>query len=183
MQEMSTTKAAPGELELVRAFVNTRDVDLHEDELASPAALRAWFADRGLVDASARATAADLARARDTREALRALLLANAGSAPDADVAATLDEAARRARLSVRFGGGEARLEPAAAGVDGALGRVLAIVTGAMADGTWARLKACRADDCQWAFYDGTRNGSKVWCDMAVCGNRAKARSYRHRHA
>jgi predicted RNA-binding Zn ribbon-like protein len=67
--------------------------------------------------------------------------------------------------------------------VDGALGALLGTVAAAMADGTWSRLKACRADNCHWAFYDHTRNRSGVWCDMAVCGNRAKVRAYRHRHA
>jgi predicted RNA-binding Zn ribbon-like protein len=51
----------------------------------------------------------------------------------------------------------------------------------AQADGTWPRLKACPADACGWAFYDRSRNHSRTWCDMSVCGNRAKARSYRAR--
>ena len=51
----------------------------------------------------------------------------------------------------------------------------------ARADGTWDRLKVCLADDCQWAYYDRSRNRSSVWCDMRVCGNRAKVRSYRER--
>ena len=78
---------------------------------------------------------------------------------------------------------GQVALEPGAAGVDGALGRLVAIVATAMADGTWSRLKACQADRCGWAFYDHARNRSRRWCSMAVCGNRTKARSYRRRHA
>jgi predicted RNA-binding Zn ribbon-like protein len=50
-----------------------------------------------------------------------------------------------------------------------------------MSDGSWQRVKACRADDCHWAFYDFSRNRSGTWCDMAVCGNREKVRSYRER--
>jgi len=50
-------------------------------------------------------------------------------------------------------------------------------------DGTWARVKACVADDCQWAFYDSSRNRSGRWCDMAVCGNREKVRTYRSRQS
>ena len=46
-----------------------------------------------------------------------------------------------------------------------------------VADGTWSRLKACREDDCHWAFYDRSRNRSGQWCVMAVCGNRNKARA------
>jgi predicted RNA-binding Zn ribbon-like protein len=52
-----------------------------------------------------------------------------------------------------------------------------------MADGSWSRLKACRSDTCQWAFIDNARNRSRQWCDMAVCGNREKARRFRSRHA
>jgi predicted RNA-binding Zn ribbon-like protein len=37
-----------------------------------------------------------------------------------------------------------------------------------------ARLRACPA--CDWLFLDRSRNGSRIWCDMAVCGNRQKAR-------
>jgi predicted RNA-binding Zn ribbon-like protein len=50
-----------------------------------------------------------------------------------------------------------------------------------MADDTWNRLKACRLDNCQWAFYDTSKNRSRTWCSMKVCGNRAKARAYRER--
>jgi predicted RNA-binding Zn ribbon-like protein len=66
--------------------------------------------------------------------------------------------------------------------VAAALGAILAIVYQSMADGTWSRLKACRSDTCQWAFYDTSKNRSAHWCTMAVCGNRAKARAYRRRH-
>jgi predicted RNA-binding Zn ribbon-like protein len=52
-----------------------------------------------------------------------------------------------------------------------------------MAAGTWDRLKACRQETCRWAFYDNTKNRSGVWCTMEVCGNRAKARSYRERQS
>jgi predicted RNA-binding Zn ribbon-like protein len=45
------------------------------------------------------------------------------------------------------------------------------------------RVKICPADDCRWAFHDNSRNGSRQWCSMAVCGNRAKARAHRARQA
>jgi predicted RNA-binding Zn ribbon-like protein len=176
---------APGPLETVRTFVNTLDIDDGVEGLATPAALAGWLGEHGLLDPAAgavRATAADVRRAVELREALRAHLLSHHGE-PLADAAAaTLDAAARRARLTVRFTGpDETRLEPAAGGVDGALGRLLAIVAQAIADGTWQRLKACPADTCQWAFYDASRNRSAVWCDMRVCGNRAKVRGFRAR--
>jgi predicted RNA-binding Zn ribbon-like protein len=172
--------AAPGALELVRSFVNTREVEDGTDELADPTALAAWLGDRGLMRART-ASRSDLEQARRLREALRVLLLANNGISTRAEAAAVLDRAARRAGLGVRFRAGTGRLESTAGGVDGALGRLLAAVAAAMLDGTWSRLKACRADDCQWAFYDHARNRSRTWCSMAVCGNRAKARAYRSR--
>ena len=72
------------------------------------------------------------------------------------------------------------RLPP---GVTGALGRVIIAVHDAVADGSWQRLKACRARDCEWAFIDTAKNQSRAWCSMRSCGNREKARAYRRRHA
>jgi predicted RNA-binding Zn ribbon-like protein len=129
------------------------------------------------------ATAADLAEALELREALRRLLIANNGgprSAADVDV---LDRMALRAGLRLRFGSAPMRvmLEPAAAGVAGALGRLVAVAAEAVNDGSWSRLKACAEHTCQWAFYDRTKNHSGHWCQMMVCGNRSKARQFRQR--
>ncbi len=44
-----------------------------------------------------------------------------------------------------------------------------------------ARVRECADDSCGWLFMDMSRNGSRRWCDMADCGNRAKARRYRER--
>jgi predicted RNA-binding Zn ribbon-like protein len=128
------------------------------------------------------ATDTDLARAIAVREALRAVLLHRGGLEIDPAAPGVLEAAARRARLALHFDD-QGRVEPAAqaAGVDGALGRLLAIVARAQADGTWDRLKVCPSETCQWAFYDRSRNRSAVWCDMKVCGNRAKVRSFRNR--
>jgi predicted RNA-binding Zn ribbon-like protein len=41
------------------------------------------------------------------------------------------------------------------------------------------RLRICR--NCNWLFLDRSRNGSRLWCDMAVCGNRQKARRHYRR--
>jgi predicted RNA-binding Zn ribbon-like protein len=171
--------------QLIQDFVNTLHKDIYGDEedLQTPAALTAWLRGRGLVGAG-RATADDLARAIELREALRTLLLAN--NAVEVDAAAAqrvLDEAARRARVELRFLDGEPTLAPAATGTRGALGRIVAAVHGSFADGSWPRLKACRAHDCEWAFVDHAKNQSRAWCSMRSCGNREKARAFRRRHA
>jgi predicted RNA-binding Zn ribbon-like protein len=174
---------APGDLELVRAFVNTWDAEDGTELLTSPHELRDWLAARDLAAPQARISVADLRHAREVREALRAILFAHSGLELDPQGPAALDAAARRARLAVRFGSdGGVRVAPEAGGADGAIGRLLAIVAGALQDGTWERLKVCLADDCQVAFYDQSRNRSAVWCDMRGCGNRQKVRSYRERH-
>jgi predicted RNA-binding Zn ribbon-like protein len=179
----TTVQRAPGELELVRAFVNTNDVDDGIERLASPALLGEWLTEHGL-EAGKELTRRDVERAIELREALRALLLANAGEPLDPGAVERLNDLAARVLLRVRFeeDGGSA-LAPETDGVDGALGAILAIVYRSMADRDWLRLKACRADTCQWAFYDKSKNRSAHWCSMAVCGNRAKARTYRRRHS
>ncbi len=173
---------APGPLEHVRSFVNTFELEGHE-ELASGAALARWLLDHELGGVRLRASSEDLQRARELREAMRAILLAHGEASPSPPGAwEMLDRTARRARLELRFApDGAATLEPQAAGVDGALGRLLAIVHGAIDQGTWPRLKACRQHTCQWAFYDHSKNKSGTWCRMEVCGNRVKARAYRSR--
>lgn len=181
---MSATQEAPGELELVRAFVNTLDIEDGVDELADPAALGRWLRAHGVLPGSSRLGDEELVAARRLREAIRTLLLGNNGVSVRKEAALALGRTARRAGLAPVFDpDGNVALEPAAGGVDGALGRVLAVAAAAMADGTWSRLKACRADDCRWAFYDHARNRSRQWCSMSVCGNRTKARTYRRRHA
>ncbi|RWN46257.1 MAG: hypothetical protein EOS03_17845 [Mesorhizobium sp.] len=46
-------------------------------------------------------------------------------------------------------------------------------------DDTVARLRIC--PNCTWLFVDRSRNSSRLWCDMAVCGNRRKASRHYHR--
>ena len=176
-------KQAPGELELVRNFVNTLDIDDSLEDLGTRDDLQEWFSSRGLMDPDESVTEGDLRRALDVREGLRALLLGNNGSPFDPGAIERLDRAASRAGLRLRFhAGGCAEFEPDATGVDGALARLLAIVAEARVEGEWPRLKACAEHTCEWAFYDKSKNRSKKWCRMEACGNVAKARAYRERH-
>ena len=180
--EASGKAVAPGELELVRQFLNTIDIEDDLEEIGTRANLGAWLAEHGLGNGQVPEDA-DVRRAIAMRESLRALTLSNNGEPLPGDAVPTLNSIACEARLLVRFDDrGRTALEPAGEGADAALGELLAIVFRSMAEGTWSRLKACRADTCQWAFYDRSKNRSGTWCSMAVCGNRAKARSYRERH-
>jgi predicted RNA-binding Zn ribbon-like protein len=114
--------------------------------------------------------------ARELREAIRTLLRANNGVAVDvAGASRVVSGAARSADLRVGFADGSLVFE--------STDQILAALAEAMSDGSWARLKACRSDTCQFAFIDSARNRSRHWCDMAVCGNREKARRFRSRNA
>ncbi|MEA2436144.1 MAG: hypothetical protein QOF65_700 [Thermoleophilaceae bacterium] len=175
-------KAAPDELDHIRQFVNTLDLESLEDKLAEPDAAAAWLTGRGLLGEGESLTPADVRQAHSMREALRKLLLAHNGAPLDSAAVDTVNNAAKSAELVVQFDEhGEAALVPVRPGIDGALGRLIAIAYRSMSDGTWERLKACPEDRCEWAFYDWSKNRSATWCDMATCGNRAKARAYRER--
>ena len=186
MQVMAVTetqperKAAPGQLELVRALVNSVDYFDHAEDLPNPEALGEWLTERDLLEESHRPTEAEFRRAIDVREGLRAVLLAHNGGELDEDAVARLDRAAAKAALGVSFSP-EPDLEPQSAGVDGALARLLALVAAAKAAGNWDRMKACAHDPCAWAFYDQSKNRSKRWCRMDSCGNIEKARAHRAR--
>jgi predicted RNA-binding Zn ribbon-like protein len=175
---------APDSLRPIQAFVNTLDIENGVEELSSPEALGAVLERAGLAEPGLVLTAADLRAALDVREALRALLLANNGVAAEARLLVPLERAARAGQLAARFAAdGSATLAAEAPGVDGALGRLVALVLTARADGSLARLKACRRDVCHWVFYDRSRNHSSHWCAMSVCGNRTKTKAYRRRRA
>jgi predicted RNA-binding Zn ribbon-like protein len=180
--ESAPEKTAPRPLYLIQRFVNSVDVESGEDELTSPEALRDWLVERGLMTEGDPVTRADLRRAIDVREGLRALLLANNGLPLEEELVERLDRAAGRAGVRMRFrAGSDPALEPEAGGVDGALARLMAIVAGAVEQGDWRRLKACHRDPCFWAFYDHSKNRSGRWCRMEDCGNIEKARAFRER--
>lgn len=162
--------AAPEPLRLVQQFVNSVNVESGEDWLAG------WFDKQGVG-----ASGDDLDRARRVREAIRELLYANNRQPVEGDPRRVLTDAADAASVSIDFSG--PGLVARTPGVDGAVGRVLAVSFLAMLDGSWPRLKCCRNHHCRWSFYDYSKNRSASWCSMQLCGNRNKTRAYRARHA
>jgi predicted RNA-binding Zn ribbon-like protein len=171
MPRYDIPQAAPEPLRLVQLFVNTVDREHGREWIGTVRELRGWLQERGLR--SSGVDSAQLARAHELREALRELLLANNGErwnrralavVARSDVAVTLADAG-----AVTLGGSSP------------LDDIVAVAYGAMIDGSWSRLKACR--NCRWAFYDRSKNRSAGWCSMLLCGNRAKTRAYRRRRA
>jgi predicted RNA-binding Zn ribbon-like protein len=179
---------APGDLELVQCFANTVNVEDSNDgfvkpgDLDDPEGFKGWLLDHGFVSARDRVSPGDLRNALALRDALRALALANHDRNEAPEALRALQGTADRAGLTPRFAPGEPPvLEPTAKGADRALGRIVAIVFAAMSDGSWDRLKICRSDTCRWVFWDYSKNQSRAWCSMKVCGNREKVKSYRRR--
>jgi predicted RNA-binding Zn ribbon-like protein len=178
------SKAAPGSLALVQALVNTQYGQGRRAhiELTSPEQLRAWLVAQRLLADGAPVTEGDFRRVLQLRETLRSLLRANHKTAMLASSIDVFNRLASDAPLTVRLHpDGLPTLEPDIAGVDGAVARLVGMVFTAMTDGTWARLKVCRNERCQKAFYDTSKNRSGAWCSMAGCGSRLKASAYRHR--
>jgi len=161
MPRYDLPKAAPEPLRRVQLLVNSADVENERDWLPD------WLREHALEG--------EETRARELREALRLLVLANNGRPVDRGAVAVVDGAA--ARLQVGLGADGA---PRLHGAD-ALDEVVAVAIGAMLDGSWRRLKACR--NCRWCFYDYSPNRSATWCSMQLCGNRRKTRAYRSRRS
>jgi hypothetical protein len=140
---------------LVVDFLNTVDHEAHTDVLDDPEAWPTWLATHELTDSA------------DVR-AVRGALRAAAGD--------SVAPAAVSVPVTVQLTGGAPRLV-----ADDVAGAVLAAASRLAVRGVWERVKICPADDCRWAFYDRSRNHSRTWCSMQVCGNREKARAWRRR--
>ena len=173
---------APGRLALLQRFVNTHNHDFPDDwdRIGTAARATAWLRETGLVGTGERVSAAEVARLRELREALRALVVANRSGRPDPAALVVIGAAAAAAPLAVGLdAGGRTALRPAAGGAAGAVATLLAILHEAQLTGDWDRMKACRR--CEYAFYDRSKNRSASWCAMSICGNRTKNRAYYRR--
>ena len=171
---------APRVIAVVRDFVNTTDHETQTDELVTPAALARYLHAEGLLPASARATSADLRLAVELRRGLRSALelnhVAGAASLP------VLEQALARLPVQLGWSGSEVSLVPGATGVRGSLASIGLAAHQAVADGSWWRLKICASDECEWAYFDHSKNRSRNWCEYG-CGNKIKTRAYRARRA
>ena len=170
---------APGRLDLVRDFVNTLDLPDGPDRLEGLEQAAAWCRERGLPLPSNQEETDWL---RQFREALRALIYANNGEGELGPAWERFSQFLRDVRLSIAVdAAGQPSLVAACGGVDATVAALATIVYDAVSDKTWPRLRACRKSTCRFAYYDRSKNGSRAWCSMAVCGNREKAQRRRKR--
>jgi predicted RNA-binding Zn ribbon-like protein len=189
---------APGGLALVQELINTRGLaspgdsarrpDLLEDpETANPwlrAALAQWSERTGQAAPDLHLAEADLSPLRKLRESLRTLTAAGNAHTAAADGVAEAAPSGlpSSASLTLRIGpDGRVGYTTTATGWRG----VAALVTGqillAQHSGSWPRFKTCAFPTCGVAYYDESRNNSRVWHDVRICGNRTNLAASRQR--
>ena len=141
-----------------------------------------WTEEHGLAR-TATSTREIFDQAMALREALRSLEAMNNGDRADDAPVRLLNE------LIDSFGVhpivqpfGEVKLRASAAtGRNAPIASILVMALDAMSSGVWTRFKLCQDPDCRASFYDATKNGTKTWCSMDVCGARNKMRRMRER--
>ena len=187
------------DLEATFDFLNTADTDngFPVENLPSLDQALAWFVERGVIHREgadrARAKVAsqpvvaqkDLDHVHTVRDALREVAEAIVDKrAPRAGALQTVNRALHARQVI--------ELIPAPDGVsvdhrhigdplDDALARLAEPMVTELTAGHPERIRICASDTCQWIFYDASRTSRRRWCDMATCGNRAKAARYRAR--
>jgi predicted RNA-binding Zn ribbon-like protein len=100
---------------------------------------------------------------------------------PDADIAAlnrALAEAPPRAGLTRLTGAYAWHIEPTRLSAPALLAPILWSAADLLVQVPQRRIRQCANPQCLWLFIDASKNGTRRWCDMTACGNRAKA----HRH-
>ncbi|MHC0430822.1 CGNR zinc finger domain-containing protein [Streptomyces sp. O3] len=166
-------------LDFVGTVQSRRDAPL--DLLTSSADLSEWTSASGLLDDPATATQADLAAAVRLREAVYRLMLASADRSPyPLEDCAAVNRAAvpNPVRAELRPDGTVKHQGT----VDAVLSTVARDAVQLLAE-TPELVKECAAPHCTRLYVDRSHRGSRRWCDMTRCGNRAKAALYRSRHA
>jgi predicted RNA-binding Zn ribbon-like protein len=180
-------------------FLNTNDLDdgFPVEKLPTLDDALTWFVERGVIHLEGadrlREQAADephvgeseLTRVHHVRGALREVADSVVEHrAPDAHAIATVNQALHARQVI--------ELVPSADGcsvdhrhvgdpVDDALARLVDPLVRELASGHPDRIRICDNETCRWVFYDTSRTGKRRWCDMATCGNRAKAARHRAR--
>jgi hypothetical protein len=178
--------SAPGDLELVRAFLSLHDHEERNPDSLPPSleSLRWWLSSRALVEEGDPIKDQDLAWALRVRDALTAKVHESMGEPKDVTATEFLNRAAEQTGLRVCFGcDDDSPIHVDATGVRGAIGRILGTAFLAELDGRWERFRVCHDPGCSAVFFDGSKNKSGKWCSMSSCGNRAKVRAFRERQA
>ena len=171
----------PDDVRYLVEFLNTVDIENGTDELAESSSFARWLGATKLIHRRTLASARELRAARTLRDGLRAVAASNSGQSSDRQA---LDAAGRvldalPIHLQVVTSGSP--LAAAGEGVAVALATIGVAYVSAVERDRLARIKLCAAPNCRWAYWDSSKNASRRWCAMGVCGARSKMRDYRMR--
>jgi predicted RNA-binding Zn ribbon-like protein len=159
------------------SLLNTVVLEEDIDELADGSGFDAWLGAAG----SGASSPGELATARQLRAALRALAARNCGQPLNEVALAEAAGCTTNLRVSIQLAADGSAIVVGGEGAARTLGQVLASYARAVEQSRWRRVKLCASPSCRWAFWDGSKNASRKWCAMSVCGSRSKMRSYRQR--
>lgn len=149
------------------------------DHLHNSDAIIAWARAVGLIDSGFIVSEPGRAKLLNDVHRLRGAIddagaaIAD-GVAPPATALNVIHEYAARSFAAAALTGAPASIKFACG--DAIIGPLAWAAVNLLRDGELHRLKQCPPDDCRWLFIDRSKNGSRRWCEMATCGNRAKAR-------
>lgn len=179
---------APAGLGFVQDLLNTaslgkpRQPDLLETVVTAEEWLTSSLATLSTVDSSSPPLphpldTRGLGRLRSLREDLRTALATGHGDEPSPAV--PVPSVQTTATVSVDPSG--ARLLPRGTGVELLRSYILIQLAAATYADTMRRLKVCANPRCRGAFYDRSKNCSRLWHDVTTCGNTQNVRAYRAR--
>ncbi|CDX14692.1 conserved hypothetical protein [Mesorhizobium sp. SOD10] len=165
-------------------FANTvsrRGTDREVDHFATAADILAWSRQTGLIDDDFALHSTDHKALVNDVLTLRSAIN-DAGSAiahggePPAAALDTIRKYAAEALRTAALAGSPVSLH--FRGANRITGAIAWAALDLLRGDELSRLKQCPPDDCRWLFIDRTKNGSRRWCDMNSCGNRAKKQSH-----
>ncbi|MHA7262844.1 CGNR zinc finger domain-containing protein [Arthrobacter sp. TMN-37] len=186
LSSASVLAPTPG-AEALLAFTNTKATAVKDEEWADPEELSRWLARNMGAPKGLSITPADLAAAKELRDALVVSMLHNAAHAVSEEEVTRAREViakvgAAHPLTATPFAHGQ-KLVPLQSGFAAILGQLVASLTVTTIEGRWHRVKACGNPQCRTAFYDRTRNSAGAYCSANPCGAKMSMRSYRQRKA
>jgi predicted RNA-binding Zn ribbon-like protein len=159
-----------------------------QDDLKTYSDLLVWAEEAGLAIKGSRHShggerQADLARLKDLRGTIFKLFSAELhGAGPEvlAGFNLYLQSAGREARL-YRAGSKYGVRSASSRTCDRLQFEITRAAVELLLSGRLQRIRQCAGENCTWLFLDTSRNGTRKWCEMQACGNRAKIRRFRKR--
>ncbi|MEY9844192.1 CGNR zinc finger domain-containing protein [Streptacidiphilus sp. MAP5-3] len=168
---------------LIEAFANTLNLEYGTDALDTPGHTTDWLLTQGLLTERRRLSSDAHEQYLVLRAGIREQLGAHVGGSPAVALVDAADAILRTLPLHASIQA--APLAPSAE-LSPSLRPLAALAvawTQIRTTGDSVRLKRCAEHACELVFWDLSKNHSRRWCSMRVCGNRVKTRSYAARRA